>query len=179
MIFLRCCQGKLVSLVLWQRVPSLHHEYISKNLKKIVSNTVDFHNQCLSFNYFNWFSNYRSQRRIILNGPDWFSHSFLHFPHCSAALGRPSDCREIQYVGRMIFDTSAISPQLSLVCITNLDHIYLLQYSEQVPEYCAGPEELLSADELQYAPLYSPTERAAKQPEGPTQTLVPAQDPLM
>ncbi len=76
----------------------------------------------------------------------------------------------------MMFDIPAISPHLSSVRLTN--HMPLLRCSEQVPEYCPGPEGLLSAGDLQYTPLSDPTERAAEQSEAPPPTLVPAQDPL-
>ena len=116
-----------------------------------------------------WF--WRSKRRSIFHGPDWFSYSVLHVPPCSAAVGRPSDCWEIQWVKHTTFNISAISPHLSSV------NLVLLHSSEHVPEYCAGPEALLSADDLQYTPLSSPTENAATQSDAPSHTLVPGQDP--
>lgn len=49
----------------------------------------------------------------------------------------------------------------------NVDH---KQYSEQVPEYCPGPEGLLSAADLQCTTLSSHTERKAEQTETPSHT---------
>ncbi|XP_068571573.1 tumor necrosis factor receptor superfamily member EDAR-like [Cebidichthys violaceus] len=49
---------------------------------------------------------------------------------------------------------------------------------KQLPEYCPGPEGLLSVDDLQYTPLSGVTERAAEQSDASSRTLIPAQDPL-
>uniref|UniRef100_A0A3B4YCZ2 TNFR-Cys domain-containing protein n=1 Tax=Seriola lalandi dorsalis TaxID=1841481 RepID=A0A3B4YCZ2_SERLL len=69
---------------------------------------------------------------------------------------------------------------LLIICLLfaslSLDHIHLFQYSEQVPEYCHGPEGRLSAAGLQHTPLSGCTETTVKQSEAPSQTTAPAED---
>ncbi|KAK1904196.1 Ensconsin, partial [Dissostichus eleginoides] len=94
-------------------------------------------------------------------------------------LKEPKENRVKEESFSMVLIGSATASSIFLIALLIWAVLLTAERFKQVPEYCAGPEELLSADELQYAPLYSPTGRATKQPEGPTQTLVPAQDPLI
>ncbi|KAK5864617.1 hypothetical protein PBY51_015847 [Eleginops maclovinus] len=94
-------------------------------------------------------------------------------------IKEPKEKRVKEEAFSMALIGSATASSIFLIALLLWAVLLTAERFKQVPEYCAGPEELLSADELQYDPLYSPTERAAKQPEGPTQTLVPAQDPLI
>ncbi|KAJ4946011.1 hypothetical protein JOQ06_023689 [Pogonophryne albipinna] len=107
-----------------------------------------------------------------------FNHDTVH-KECLlwTAQGSKAGVKEESF--SMVLIGSATASSIFLIALLLWAALLTAERFKQVPEYCAGPEELLSVDELQYAPLYSPTERAAKQPEGPTQTLVPAQDPLI
>ncbi|KAK5896863.1 hypothetical protein CesoFtcFv8_009981 [Champsocephalus esox] len=94
-------------------------------------------------------------------------------------LKEPKENRVKEESFSMVLIGSATASSIFLIALLLWAALLTAERFKQVPEYCAGPEELLSVDELQYTPLYSPTERAVKQPESPTQTLVPAQDPLI
>uniref|UniRef100_UPI0037E74B30 tumor necrosis factor receptor superfamily member 27-like n=1 Tax=Semicossyphus pulcher TaxID=241346 RepID=UPI0037E74B30 len=78
----------------------------------------------------------------------------------------------------MVLIGSATASSVFLVALLLWAFLLTAERFKNVPEYCPGPEALLSADDLQYKPLPSPEESAAKQSEASSQALVPAQDPL-
>ncbi|XP_045885938.1 tumor necrosis factor receptor superfamily member 27-like [Micropterus dolomieu] len=72
---------------------------------------------------------------------------------------------------------SATASLVFLIALLLWAFLLTAERFKRVPEYCPGPEGLLSAEDLQYPPLSNPTERPAKQSEAPSQTLS-AQEPL-
>ncbi|XP_033489794.1 tumor necrosis factor receptor superfamily member EDAR-like [Epinephelus lanceolatus] len=73
---------------------------------------------------------------------------------------------------------SATASSIFLIALLLWAVLLTAERFKHIPEYCPGPEGLFPADDLQYTPTSSPAERAAEQSEAPSQTLVPAQDPL-
>ncbi|KAM9356678.1 tumor necrosis factor receptor superfamily member EDAR-like [Symphorus nematophorus] len=91
----------------------------------------------------------------------------------------PKEKRVKEETFSMVLIGSATASSIFLIALLLWAFLLTAERFKQVPDCCPDPEEgLLPADDLQYTPLSSHTERAAKQSEAPSQTLVPAQDPL-
>ncbi|XP_056295591.1 tumor necrosis factor receptor superfamily member EDAR-like [Pseudoliparis swirei] len=121
----------------------------------------------------------------------WTAHGSKGGSGITAPRGNfkePEEKRVEEETFSMVLIGSATASSIFLIALLLWAVLLTAERFKQVPEYRPGPEGLLSAlkktiqallrEDLQYTPLSGPTERAAEQPEAPSQTLIPAQYPL-
>ncbi|XP_070770034.1 tumor necrosis factor receptor superfamily member EDAR-like [Enoplosus armatus] len=113
---------------------------------------------------------------LLLTAPGSEAESAVTVP--MGNFKEPEEKRVKEETFSMVLTGSATASSFFLIALLLWAFLLTAERFKQVPEYCPGPEGLLSAADLQYTPLSSPTERAAEQSEAPSHTLVPAQDPL-
>ncbi|XP_042348823.1 tumor necrosis factor receptor superfamily member EDAR-like [Plectropomus leopardus] len=89
----------------------------------------------------------------------------------------PKEKRVKEETFPMVLIGSATASSIFLIALLLWGVLLTAERFKRVPEYCPGPEGVLSTDDLQYTPLSSPAEGAAEQSDDPPQTLVPDQDP--
>ncbi|XP_070692516.1 tumor necrosis factor receptor superfamily member 27-like [Pempheris klunzingeri] len=106
-----------------------------------------------------------------------YSHDTIH-KECLLLTAQGSKGGVKEETFSMVLIGSATASLIFLIALLLWAFLLTAERFKKVPEYCPAPDGLLSAAELQYTPLSNPTEREAKQAEAPSQTPVPAQDPL-